>query len=119
MKKLVREKLYESEKETTLVCTNPGRIHIISGDEARSADVKNGDLFKVGDSPNKNYYFGKLTLQGNYKHTREAGIQQSTRNWDRARKEPINYPGIVFGVEKRFVDSDAESNFFASFETVK
>jgi hypothetical protein len=54
-----------------LICLNDGRVEIIKGTDARSADVYAGDRFDVTHEDNYRYY-GKLVIRGRFIH--EPGL---------------------------------------------
>jgi hypothetical protein len=55
----------------SLICLNDGRVEIVKGTEARSADVYAGDIFEVTHEDNYRYY-GKLSIKGFFVH--EPGL---------------------------------------------
>ena len=121
MKKLVRESLNEYHNSivkklpegTELLCVNPGRIQIISGDEAHSADMYKGDKFIIGDSPNPHYYFGTIKISGRF--TRDPGL--SGKDPEKLKGVPIRQKDIVYGVSKDNVDGH-EDDFWATFTPI-
>jgi len=109
---VVRESLAPKDlpKGTALTCVNPGLVNVVSGDEARSADVHEGDEFVIGDSPNPHHYFGTLRVKGTFK--RDPGL--SGKDPQHLSKIPIDTNNVIYGVSRDNVDGH-EDDFWATF----
>jgi hypothetical protein len=102
--------LNESMAGKELICVTPGRVEIIQGSDARSADVKEGDIFTVVEEKGGRYW-GSLDIQG-YRFQKNAGLS-GHRNVD---TKLYGSSGIIFGVMKRYVDNE-EDDFWATWKT--
>jgi len=91
------------------VATKEGRIEVYSGSDARSAEVKVGDIFLVTEEmKNGIYYLGKLNIKGSFKLS--PGLSGKNVNKMNAGKQDE----ILYLLRKENIDGD--SNFFAQFK---
>lgn len=90
-------------------CIQPGRIGISKG-EARSAEVKLGDIF-TATSEDKYHYFGDLQIKGKFSH--QPGL--SGKKTD---PKPFTAKDIIFALTKTNIDNPKykDNEFFAQFK---
>ena len=86
----------ELKDELTFVATEDGIIEILKG-EARSAEVKKGDIF-IAKAETDGFYEGELKLSHGVGFSHQPGLSgkktdTTPRNW--------KYPDIIFGLRKR------------------
>lgn len=79
------------------VCIEPGLIEVLKG-EARSADVKDGDVFVV-ERETPNFYEGQLEIKGSFSH--QSGLSGK-------KTDPTPFKAqdkdIIFGLRKKNID---------------
>ena len=109
--KRMKDKTANIEVGAVLSCNHEGRIEIIEGAEARSADVEVGNTLEVTEITPSRYY-GKLDLKG-------KGFQHDPGLSGKKTAPGIRTAtGIVFGIEKNLVTNEPH-DFFATWEVVK
>lgn len=93
-----------------LICNNEGRIEIVSGTEARSAEVLKGDTFDA-TSEDQYRYFGTLETKNGFIH--EPGLSGK-------RFEPyfVGKPKIECAVLKENIKEEPH-NFWATWSRTK
>jgi hypothetical protein len=101
---LERDEIY-GLKTQTLICVNPGRIEVVTG-EARSADVEEGDVFTITDEDAHRYY-GELKIKGDFVH--HPGLSGK-----RPRPGFVDARTIEFAVQKNKIDVEPHS-FWATW----
>lgn len=103
----------EGDEAKVFVCNHEGRVEIVEGHEARSADVKEGDTFHVNPSyrngEDNNRYYGSLDIKGST-FTHSPGF--SGKKVD--EKTPIKHGKVVFAILKKNVTNN-EDDFWATW----
>lgn len=116
MKNLEHKKFNNLPRGSVLKCTNAGVVHIVSGDSARSADVRVGDKFIIdGFQSSPYFYYGRLEIKGTWK--RDPGL--SGADVRSLSKRPIDHDNIVYAISKSNVNTNHVDDFFATFKTVQ
>lgn len=110
-------KYLEDKNEKSFKCNHEGRVEIVEGHEARSADVKKGDTFHVNSSYRNGEdtirYYGSLNIKGST-FTHSPGF--SGKKVD--EHTPINHGKVVFAILKKNVTED-EDDFWATWSEDK
>ena len=101
----------ELEKELRFAATEDGIIEVLKG-EARSAEVKKGDIF-IAKAETDGFYEGELVLSHGTKFSHQPGL--SGRKTDTTPKD-WKYPDVIFGLRKRNLNGENPMNSFAQFE---
>jgi hypothetical protein len=95
-----------------LICLNDGRVEIVKGTDARSADVYAGDTFEVTLEDGYRY-FGKLHINGTFSH--EPGLSGK-----RFSSHQVSNPdSIVYAVLKdKITNVPDPQGFWATWEII-
>jgi hypothetical protein len=95
------------------VANKNGIIEVYSGSDARSAEVKVGDIFVVKEEmENETYYLGKLKIKGG-SFKLDAGLSGK----DVSKMHYENLDEVLYLLRKNNIGGD--SSFFAQFKKIK
>jgi len=103
-KKIVKE---DTNVNLTLICINDGSVQTTSG-EARSADIKRGDIIKV-TRENEYFYFGTPQIKGRF-------IQDPGLSGRRTNNNPVNSNDVEVAINKKNSITNSPDDFWATFK---
>jgi predicted RNA-binding Zn-ribbon protein involved in translation (DUF1610 family) len=106
--KKMNESVNEGMEGVRFKCVSAGRIEIISGTDARSADARVGDTFTV-TRDTTNWYEGKLTIVDSFSH--DPGLS------GKKVSGYVGHSGVIFALRKNKV-TDTEDDFWATWKQV-